>query len=265
MKRFYFSYLWTCRLCKEGTSFCKGLIFRKLYGFLFIVSVDFTSFGVLLHFPLPITIFFWVWLFMLFYLTSMRFSQSTHLLMYWSLETLMFIIRISKPILVEDLCYNFSISNDPTQIDFPTQIDNCYYHSPALLDYLFLLNLFFALQYLSLCWEILIMYFLSFHWIFFRFKIRCTISPYSIWIHIYTYDPISCRLGSSPWSFERCFKLGAFATAAEFCVWVQVRININITHLKYIVKPHSPSIVPNCLCRYHSSKNHFFCLYEYKS
>ena len=100
----------------------------------------------------------------------------------------MFIIRISKPILVEDLCYNFSTSNDPTQIDFPTQINNCYCHSPALLDYLFLLNLFFALQYLSVYWEIQIMYFFSFQWIFFRFKIRCTTSPYNTWLHIYTYD-----------------------------------------------------------------------------
>ena len=240
MKRFYFSYLWTCRLCKEGTSFCKGLIFRKFYGFLFIVSVDFTSFGVLLHFPLPITIFFWVWLFMLFYLTSMRFSQSTHLLLYWSLETLMFIIRISKPILVEDLCYNFSTSNDPTQIDFPTQINNCYCHSPALLDYLFLLNLFFALQYLSVYWEIQIMYFSQFPMDFLQIQNKMhhfTIQHMTTHIHIWLF---SCGLGWSPRSFEICFKLGAFATAAEFCVWVQVRININITHLKYFVKPHSP-------------------------
>ena len=34
-----------------------------------------------------------------------------------------------------ELCYNFSISNDLTQmIDFPTPIPDCDSHSPALLD-----------------------------------------------------------------------------------------------------------------------------------
>ena len=35
----------------------------------------------------------------------------------------------------DELCYNFSISNDLTQIvNFPTQIPDCDFHSPALLD-----------------------------------------------------------------------------------------------------------------------------------
>ena len=34
-----------------------------------------------------------------------------------------------------ELCYNFSISNNPTQIvNFPTRIPDCDSHSPALLD-----------------------------------------------------------------------------------------------------------------------------------
>ena len=34
-----------------------------------------------------------------------------------------------------ELCYNFSISNDLTQmVHFPTQIPDCDSHSPALLD-----------------------------------------------------------------------------------------------------------------------------------
>ena len=115
-----------------------------------------TSFSYIKH-RLPL----WVQLLMLFHLTLMVFSQLTHLLMYWSLETLTFIIRTVKPILVE-LCYNVSISNDPTQINSPTRIHHCYYHSPARLDYLFLLNLIFALQYLSLCWKIQIMFFSQF-------------------------------------------------------------------------------------------------------
>ena len=56
-----------------------------------------------------------------------------------------------------ELCCNFSISNDLTQIvNVPTQIPDCDSHSPALLD-LFLLTLVFVLQWLFLHWEILIM------------------------------------------------------------------------------------------------------------
>ena len=56
-----------------------------------------------------------------------------------------------------ELCYNFSISNDFTQmVNFPTRIPDCDSHSPALLD-LFLLTLVFVIQWLSLHLEILIM------------------------------------------------------------------------------------------------------------
>ena len=69
----------------------------------------------------------------------MGFSQSTHLLMFLSLETLTFIIRTDLPFLLEliDLVnsYNFSISNDPTQmVTFPTRIPDYDSHSPARLD-----------------------------------------------------------------------------------------------------------------------------------
>ena len=80
----------------------------------------------------------------------MRFSQSTHLLMFLSLETLTSIIRTD--------CYNFSISNDLTQmVNFPTWIPDCDSHSPALLDISILLTLLFVLQWFSLDWEIPIM------------------------------------------------------------------------------------------------------------
>ena len=49
-----------------------------------------------------------------------------------------------------ELCYNFSISNDVTQmVNFPTRIPDCDSHSPALLD-LFLLTLVFVIRWLSL-------------------------------------------------------------------------------------------------------------------
>ena len=76
----------------------------------------------------------------LFHLTYMRLSWSSHLLLCLFLETLMFLIRTGLPILVElnDLVnsYNFPISNDPIQIvNFPTQIPDRDSHSPALLDF----------------------------------------------------------------------------------------------------------------------------------
>ena len=67
----------------------------------------------------------------------MRFSQSTHLLMFLSLEILTSIIRTGLPILVEliDLVNSVIISNDLTQmVNFPTRIPDCDSHSPALLD-----------------------------------------------------------------------------------------------------------------------------------
>ena len=68
----------------------------------------------------------------------MRFSRSTHLLLL-SLETITSIIRAGLPILVEliDLvnCYNSSISNDLTQINFPTRIPECDSHSPATMAF----------------------------------------------------------------------------------------------------------------------------------
>ena len=51
-----------------------------------------------------------------------------------------------------ELCYNFSISNDLTQmVKFPTRIPDCDSHSPVLLDF-FLLMLVFVLQWISLHW-----------------------------------------------------------------------------------------------------------------
>ena len=118
-----------------------GLISRKLCRFLLNVFdwlyftqclTSFSSINHLLHVCVRFLI--------LFHLTQMRFSRSTHLLMFLSLETLTSIIRTGLPILVEliDLvnCYNFSISNDLTQmVNFPTRIPDCDSQSAAILDF----------------------------------------------------------------------------------------------------------------------------------
>ena len=51
------------------------------------------------------------------------------------------------------------------------------------------------------------------------------------------WDGLRDHLRDVPW--EDIFKLGAFASASEFCEWVQVGINVYIPHRKYQVKPHS--------------------------
>ena len=70
----------------------------------------------------------------------MRFSQSTHLLMFFFFgdfnvhhkDWLTYSGRTDRP---GELCYNVSFSNDLTQmVNFPTRIPDCDSHSPALLD-----------------------------------------------------------------------------------------------------------------------------------
>ena len=57
LKGFYYSYAWSRSLCEGRTSFCTGLISRKLCRFLLMFSTGFTSLSVLLLFPLSITFF----------------------------------------------------------------------------------------------------------------------------------------------------------------------------------------------------------------
>ena len=57
----------------------------------------------------------------------------------------------------DELCYNFSISNNRTQtVNFPTQIPVTITVLPFLISF-FLLMLVFFLQWLFLNWEILIL------------------------------------------------------------------------------------------------------------
>ena len=105
----------------------------------------------------------------------MRFSQSTHLLMLLSLETLTFIIT-SLPVLVEliDLVnYNFSISNDLTQmVNFPTWIPG--YDSHRFISIFWCYNDFHSIQkFWSCCC-------LSFHWLSIKFITECPISSHRL-------------------------------------------------------------------------------------
>ena len=57
-----------------------------------------------------------------------------------------------------ELCYNFSISNDLTQmVNFPTRIPDCDSYSPALLDLFLYSDASICSTMAFLHWEILIM------------------------------------------------------------------------------------------------------------
>ena len=69
----------------------------------------------------------------------MRFSRSTHPLMFvfgdFNVHHKDCLTYSGGTDRAGELCYNFSISNDLTQIvNFPTRIPDCDSHSPALLD-----------------------------------------------------------------------------------------------------------------------------------
>ena len=60
----------------------------------------------------------------------------------------------------------------------------------------------------------------------------------------------------------RYLKLGAFTVASEFCEWVQVGLDVYISHRKYQVKPHSsPWFSAACVVAI-IHRNHFFRLYQ---
>ena len=98
----------------------------------------------------------------LFYLTSMWFSQSTQLLIYFSLENLTSIIRTGQPVLVDLKGLINSAVTALSQMallkQLTSQLESLTVTFTVLLFwiYLFLLTLVFVLQQLSLQWEILI-------------------------------------------------------------------------------------------------------------
>ena len=182
-----------------------------------------------------------------------------------SLETLMSIIRTGLPVLVEliDLVnsYNFSISNDLTQVvNVPSRIPDCDSHSPALLD-------FFLSSDASICSamafpplgnsdhfvvSVSINFLSNSQWDAPFYRIAYDYSRAD-------WDCLRDHLRDVP--SEDIFKLSASAVS-EFCEWVQVGIDVYITHRKYQVKSYSsPWFSVSCGAAI-VHRNHFFCLYQ---
>ena len=161
-----------------------------------------------------------------------------------------------------ELCYNFCISNELTQIvNFPIRIPDCDSHSPALLD-LFLpsdANICSAMAFLPLGNPDHVVVSIS---IDFPSNSQQNASFHCI---AYDYsradwDGLRDHLRDVP--RENIFKLSASAAASEFCDWVQVGIDVYIPHRKYHVIPHSsPWFLAACAAAI-AHRSHFFRLYQ---
>ena len=161
-----------------------------------------------------------------------------------------------------ELCYNFSISNDLTQIvNFPIWIPDCDSHSPALLD-------LFLSSDASICSAMAFSPLGNSDHVVVSVSIDFpTNSQQGAPFHRIAYDysrtdwdGLRDHLRDVPW--EDIFKLSASAAASEFCEWVQIGIDVYIPHRKYQVKPHSsPWFSPACAAAI-VHRNHFFRLYQ---
>ena len=118
-----------------------------------------------------------------------------------------------------ELCYNFSISNDLTQmVNFPTRIPHCDSHSPALLD-------LFLSSDASICSTMAFPPFgNSDHVVSVSIDFPSNSqqdAPFHRIAYDYSradWDGLRDHLRDVPW--EDIFKLGASAAASEFCEWV---------------------------------------------
>ena len=151
-------------------------------------------------------------------------------------DWLKYSIRIDRP---GELCYNVSISNDLAQmVNVPTRIPDCDSHSPALLD-------LFLSSDASICST------MAFSPLGNSDHVAVSVStdfpsnsqqdaPFHCIAYYYSrldWDSLCDHLREVPW--EDIFKPGASAAASEFCEWVQVGIDVYISHRKYQVKTHS--------------------------
>ena len=162
-----------------------------------------------------------------------------------------------------ELCYNFSISNDLTQIvNFPTRIAVCDSHSPALLD-------LFISSDTSICSTMAFPPLGNSDHVVVSVSIDFPInSKQDTLFHHVAYD-YSCaywdglrdHLRDVP--LEDIFKLSASAAASELCEWVQIGIDLYIPHLKYQVKLHSSSWFSAACAAAIVHRNNFFCLYQH--
>ena len=161
-----------------------------------------------------------------------------------------------------ELCYNFSISSDLTQIvNFPTRIPDCDSHSPAVLD-------LFISSDASICSTMAFPPFGNSDHVVVSVSIDFPINskqdtPFHRVAYDYSradWDGLCDHLRDVPW--EDIFKLSASAAASEFCEWVQVGVDVYIPHCKDQVKPNSSPWFSAACAAAIVHRNHFFRLYQ---
>ena len=160
-----------------------------------------------------------------------------------------------------ELSYNFSVSNDLTQIvNFPTRVPGCGSRSPALLD-LFLSsdasicstmafpplgNSDYVVVSVSIDFPITSKQDAPFHHVAYDY-------PRAYW------NGLCDHLRDVSW--EDIIKLSASA-ARGFCEWVQVGTDVYIPYLNYQVKPHSSPWFSAACAAAIVHRNHFFHFYQ---
>ena len=161
-----------------------------------------------------------------------------------------------------EICFNFSISNDLTQmVNFSTWIPDCDSHSPGLLD-LFLssdANICSTMAFppLGNSDHVVVSVSIDFP----------TNSQQDAPFHRIAYDysradwdGLRDHLRDVPW--KDIFKLGASAAASKFCEYVLFGIDVCIPHRKYQVKPHSSPWFSAACATAIVQRNHFFHFYQ---
>ena len=163
---------------------------------------------------------------------------------------------------VGEHCYNFSISNDLTQIlNFPTRIPDCDSHGPALL-------VSFMSSDTSICSTMAFPSLGNSDHVVVPVSIDFPSNtkrdaPFHRTAYDYSrpdWDGLCDHLGDVPW--EGILKRSASAAASQFCEWVQVGIDVYIPHQKYQVKSHSSPWFSAACAAVIVHINHFFRLYQ---
>ena len=208
LKRFYYSYAWSCSLWEGRTCFSTGLNSRKLCRSLLKFSTGFIH-SVSYFFFLYHLLCLYAQFLILIHLTSMSFSQPNHCN---QLNSFVFgnfgdhhkdwlnysgradrpgdrpgIVFLSQKTLFRWLTFLLGPQTVISQ--------SCFW------IYFFTLMLVFVLKWLSSIGKSWSCCCLSFHWLSIKFTTRCPISSHSLWLS-------SCWLVLSSWSFEKCSMRG---------------------------------------------------------
>ena len=161
-----------------------------------------------------------------------------------------------------ELYYNFSISNDLTQmVNFPNCIPYSESHSPALLDLFLSLDATncstMAFPPLGNSDQVVVLVSINFP---LNSKQDATFHPLAYDYSCADWDGLGDHLRDVPW--EDIFGLSASSAASDFCGWVQVGIDVYIPHRMYQIKPHSSPWFSAACATVIVHRSDFFRLYQ---